>query len=318
MGDKNFLIAIPINEEKLYSFFNLVAGLGSLVKHTEGNVSIAFTVHSDDVQIIRAIRGSNLSYHLLAAPRRLVSIPVDHIFNKTKQEHAHMMNITLARQILREWARITGVDYLFFLDADGMVEPDAINRLMSYNMPVATCIFAQRLFVGSDPVEPESVVTHYPDNLYWNDVKDRPAPIWFAGYSFGACLIRRDILERYPITFIQDGESVKESEDYTFYRQIRADGHQFCCDQHIRTIHFLDPRKFPCGWTNDNRMMTFDEFVEGHSNQGEKHQFDAIKPSSMGGLKRKNVADFVFNTMMFLAKPLCSILRRLKTLGVGQ
>lgn len=263
MQNRSVLIAVPINNEKLYCFRSFVAGLKKLIKSTVFDVTVAFAVNGADVGIIAAIKASGLKHWLLAAPRRRVSIPDSHVFESGRDHITNMTNITLARNILREAALIGGHDYLFFLDSDGCVEPETINKLAAYDLPVACCMHAQRLFGDSTPLEPQSIVTCHPDNLYWDDVKNKPSPINYAGFSFGATLIERTILERFPITFATKGNNVEWSEDYTFYRQIQNAGYKFCCDQHIKTLHMLDPKRFPNGWTNDNRVMTYSAFARG-------------------------------------------------------
>lgn len=259
---KSILIAVPINEEKLYSFPSFVEGLKALVAATKYKTTVAFAVNGEDIGIIEAIKKSKVKHWLLAAPRRKVHIPPDHVFDTWEGHKDNMFNICLARNVTREAARIGGYDYLFYLDSDGCVEPDAINRLISHKLPVATCMFSQRLFIDDKPVEPESIITYYPNNLYWADVKDKAAPVMYSGYSFGATLIEKHIFERFPITFGVKNGQVEWSEDYLFYRQVQAAGFPFGCDQHIRTIHFMKPDRYPYGYTQDNQVVTYEEFAQ--------------------------------------------------------
>jgi GT2 family glycosyltransferase len=179
-------------------------------------------------------------------------------------ELAVMMNITLARNTLREAALISGADWFFMLDSDGCVDPTTINRLIAHNLPVSTCAFAQRLFdVDANPIEPESMVEHSSGHYSYNEFVKFPTPIMNAGHSFGCCLIRRDVLERVGFNFMQRGQAVVKSEDYTFFKTLRLLGIPFCCDQSIKTIHFMSADKFPFGWTNDNCVLNYDDYSRG-------------------------------------------------------
>lgn len=263
------LIGIPINEEKIYCLPTFLDGLRRLVTSTEADTVVAFAVNGDDGRILDGLRRFELASWLVPVPRRTVSIPADHVFTAPNGELNHMLNIALARNALREAARVVGAEYLFFLDADGCVAPDALNRLLKHNLPVVSCMFAIRLFdSAANPLPPESLTqalngTDGPAAgiLSWDDIRDQPAPVMSAGYGFGACLMAREVFERIPITFRLRGKEVEWSEDYSFHRAVFDAGFACGTDHTVPTIHFMSPQRFPYGWTHDNRVITYDDFV---------------------------------------------------------
>lgn len=256
------LIGVPINEEKLYCLPVFLAGLRALIRNTDCDVSVAFALNGIDKGIISEIKKSKIKIWTLPAPRRKVIVPTDHVFTGGGELN-HIINICLARNIIREAARVSGADWLFYLDSDGCVAPDAINRLMAHNYKVSACMWSQRTFnKDANPVEPKSWIETTDEFLGWEDVKNREPPITNTNAGFGACLIHRDVIEDVPITFTMKGKEVLYSEDTTFYKQVFEKGIPSCCDQSIRTIHFMEPSRFPYGWTNDNELMTYASFIK--------------------------------------------------------
>lgn len=255
------VIAIPVNDEKLYCLPVFLKGLKSLVKKTRHDVTVTFAVNSEDIGALELLRPKT-RYRLLPAPRRRGSVPHDHVFLNSKAEIDYYTNLCLARNILREYARMINADWLFFLDSDGCVEPDTLNRLIAHNMPVAGCMFAQRQFIGNaEPAPPRSVVWSGNTRLFWDDVKETPPLIHDSSAGFGGCLIRRDVFEKNMITFQTLNGAVYRSEDTCFASTLREKGVSVCTDHLIKTIHFMQPNAFPNGWTNRDNVMTYTQFA---------------------------------------------------------
>ncbi|MBI5309005.1 MAG: glycosyltransferase family 2 protein [Planctomycetes bacterium] len=256
------LIAIPINDEKRYCLPVFLKGLKRLIKKTDHDVTVAFAINSEDVRVLEQIWLCKVRHHLLPTPRRRIAVPHDHVFSNHGAELDYMANLCLARNILREYARIIKVDWLFFLDADCCVEPETLNRLIAHTMPVAGCMFAQRQFyANADPAPPRSTVWTGDATLFWDDVKDIPHVIRDSSTSFGGCLIRQDVFDENMITFQTQNGAVHRSEDTYFAIALREKGISVCADHHIKTIHFMQPNAFPNGWTNRDDVMTYNTFA---------------------------------------------------------
>lgn len=256
-------IAVPINEEKLYCIQDFLSGLEALVQRTTKTVKIGFAINSEDRGVIKALRDWHVPHEIVPVYRRPYNIPIDHIHTAKAGELHHLTNIVLARNTLREAALLHDCNWLFFIDADGVVEPNTLNEIIKHDLPVVTLAWAQRIFdQDANPLEPDVLIEHCSGVLYLDDLKKHPRLIKNAGHAFGACLIRQDVLQRFSFGCLTKGTEILKSEDYTFFHRLRQFNIEFGVDHKCRTLHMMDPHLYPIGWANNKERTTYSDFIK--------------------------------------------------------
>lgn len=254
-----------MSDEKAYCVDPFLVGLKMLVAATRAEVVLRFTVDLNDVETPAALKAAGYGQDILPLRRVKNAVPKDHSFNSSYGEMIYMNNIANARNILRVSALCCDVDYLFSLDADGLVDPQAINKMIVHaesGLLAVTTLWAQRLFdLEANPLTPRPLLGRYPEpDQYWEDIADVAAPIVKAGHAFGGVLFSRCLLDR-EIEFRAHGRSVIYSEDYNFFLGLLDADLPFGIDHTIKTHHMCIPSEYPSGYVSDGRVMPWADFL---------------------------------------------------------
>ncbi len=277
--DKNIFIGIPINDEKSYCFFDLIAGLKKLISATNHKVIIAFALHRSDSQIISYLKSHTIGMncHLLFVPRENISTLKGRNFLNEKGKISYFTNIAIARDCLRIVAMKLNADYLFYQDADGCIEPCGLNKLLSRNEKVSSCLFAIRpewLSLGAVDITSLSKEEQIKHGIIYEKIdqdgdsknhiskRSHSGQDCYVDIGFGACLIKKDIFIKTPIKI---GVSIATqkftcSEDILFFRQVGSQGVKIYADNSIETIHFYSEDLYPLGHTNRGEKISYKDF----------------------------------------------------------
>ena len=140
-------------------------------------------------------------------------------------------------------------DYLFWLDSDMKIPPDAGNKLLSHNVQIAACNYRRRRFPN-----PTFIACNFKDEFYGpsDEVKiseDSPETEFIDATGFGCCLIRRDVFDKVETPhFIVEYDKEKNleiGEDLYFFEKCKRHGIKVLCDNelskrisHIGVFHF--------------------------------------------------------------------------------
>lgn len=263
------LIAVPVSEDKLFCFPSFIQGLKRLIDTTAAKCIVAFAVNSEDKGMIEAITACDIPYILVPAVR-----PIE------AEESYWFECIVLARNALRELALIRGDDWLFFLDADTCVEPNALNRLLSFNLDMASIYYLHRIFLEYEEIATVQVFQAAPQGrtslltrIRYEHAKKMMSPIIGAGGGFGACLISSRTIAEIPIQCgfapliplnnpDDDEEGGWLPEDIFFHHDATMAGFVFAQCQNTKSLHFLFESDYPRGYAETGELVTYDEYME--------------------------------------------------------
>ena len=222
---KNVMIGITGHDEKAYCFEQV---LKSVIADSSFSM-ISVSMNYADREIHRIYR-KNSMYLVCIVPtlRKKVDIPQDHIFRHTGHESVYMQNIVTARNVLREEALIQGMDYLFFNDADVVVEKEAIGYMLEIDAPVVTVPLPLRKF---------------------DEITGRRR-VEISFLHLGAVLIHCDVLEKIDFRCEVENGSLIRGEDKCFYSDVLEMGKEVKATTNIRAMHFLDREDYPKGYAN--------------------------------------------------------------------
>ena len=139
------------------------------------------------------------------------------------------------RNLIASWVVERGHDYLFFVDADIVVPVDALTKLLSHNVDIASGLYIQRT--------PELITIEL-----LNLDGSRVLPTQLTGNlqeigacGMGCCLIRREVLVDvgYPQFVYKSALDHKNTqpEDFYFCNQARQKGYRVWADTSINCSH---------------------------------------------------------------------------------
>lgn len=141
------------------------------------------------------------------------------------QGHMHHRNsrIAEAREILAEEAIRGGADYILWLDADQVFEPDALLRLLAHGLPIVGCNYRKKIIgheVSAAGIAPKE-----------NGLE--PAD-WL---GFGVILTSAQVFKALPRPWFEDGP---RGEDGYFCERAMAAGFQPHVDHSIPVGHISE------------------------------------------------------------------------------
>ena len=173
--------------------------------------------------------------------------------------------IDIARNLLIKSFLKSGMDYLMMHDSDATWHPDAIDRLLSRNLPVVTAIifkrglptvptigklvgvgvtgafmygFADTMNKIVEKCEREHLAADTPNELLFDATLDDIQEIDGCGAHF--CMIRRDVLEAIGDSWYQE-TSTNGGEDFAFCRKVQQAGFKLYADYSVFTGHVVGP-----------------------------------------------------------------------------
>lgn len=156
-------------------------------------------------------------------------------------------------------------EWLLMHDSDATWHPEAVERLISRNLPMVSAVIFQR---GLPPrptagplygrgvageylydfgktieqivkrVEAEGIDLKTPNELVLEPTPDDLYPVDGVGMHF--CLIRRDVIEAIPYPWFEC-KGANAGEDFDFCRKVRAAGYPIYLDLSVYTGHIVGP-----------------------------------------------------------------------------
>jgi hypothetical protein len=153
----------------------------------------------------------------------LAGMPFDHARN-------HAAHVVLEQ----------GFQYLWFIDDDVIVPPDAYEILRSNNLDVVSGLYYRR----NEPIVPVAIVKKPEGGTTWLSswTLGQIIRVYYAGA--GCMLIRRRVFEVMPPPWFEwmcdrneAPEGERTSEDFTFCRKLEKHGFQTFLDTRVQCLH---------------------------------------------------------------------------------
>jgi GT2 family glycosyltransferase len=145
-----------------------------------------------------------------------------------------------------------GYEWLFFLDADVILPPDALMRLLSYRLPICSALYHQKFptWTGMEVKYMPAIFNEGRDaqgNPTRVEVNFQYGQMVEVAYApAGAMLIHRSVFERflaagikrfYEWTLHAENPSAGKSEDFEWAARARSLGYKIMVDTGIQAIH---------------------------------------------------------------------------------
>lgn len=151
------------------------------------------------------------------------------------QDQARLEPICVARNMARAYAVAMGASHLLFIDADVVVQPDGLRRLLAHDV---------RLIGGLVPGRGAHAAMRYVFGERWH----RDNLIVCAHGTLGYCLIRRDLFEVIPFRWgphpLHEHRNVMLSEDPCFGADAEVYyGAEWMIDTSVTAEHVGDLRE---------------------------------------------------------------------------
>lgn len=138
------------------------------------------------------------------------------VFGRNDAATNHYADLCAKHNQARDMALDGGYDALFFVEADMVIPPDALRKLVALDVPVAYSLYVSRhpkhewlALTRLMPTEHEYVSDDPDYAKHW--FGDGTQAVETCGAGMGCTLIRRDVLER--LAFRLDGGN---ADDWTF------------------------------------------------------------------------------------------------------
>lgn len=228
---------------------------------------------SQGVQIgipIRGDMGDNIFYSFLGLKK-----PLGTKLTKIKASRVDEARNEIIRQLERDW--------LFFMDSDQTFPPEALNRLMSWDLPIVSGVYFKSpgqpiphiyRYVYQDGAhqyiskvkEVGDFLIRYQDELS----KAFPATILPAhredliecdGVGGGCLLVHRRVFEAIKDPWFECAKGTQAGEDFDFCRKVQTAGFKIYADPgvlcgheqkditgHQHFLHWADPEKYSYPW----------------------------------------------------------------------
>lgn len=146
--------------------------------------------------------------------------------------------IDLSRNNIVELAKKDNCDYLFFIDSDVIIEDGYLERLLSHDKDVITCVYNQKIFPYY-PLPRERVA----NDIYMPIEPDGQDTIEIDGNGMGCTLIKMDIFDKIPYPWFEfkyvniGTKHLQTSEDLYFCQKLQNIGIKIYCDPTIKCKH---------------------------------------------------------------------------------
>jgi len=277
------LIAVPLSEDKLFCFPSLVQCLKNLLATTNAKCTVAFALNDEDEGMSEAVKGCGIPHIIVPAERP--DVLTDELWEQSAPDDvAHTFwihHIALARNALREYAISKNYDWMFSLDSDTVIEPNAINKLLSYNLDLASVFVRHR--ESAENGTPNLILLYvgrglgsqpYTCCMFHEEFRDLPSPIFNTFPIAAAGLIHRRVFTKIHYHFghvpLQPGEEIGDpccsslgrwlSEDQFFAHDAASHGFTSVTCHKTKSIHFTDEDSYPKGASNRMKEVTYDEY----------------------------------------------------------
>lgn len=161
---------------------------------------------------------------------------------KYDQDQARLIGIVRARNEARAFALHYDASHILFVDADVIIKPDGLKRLLDLDRPLCSGLVPGR------GVHSELFYEFWPQF----EVPDRPG-VWEVGHgSCGYCLIRRDLFSTLAFRFgaSRENPEISLSEDPAYASDAYLNGFGRWWIDHNTTADHLDNPDQPL--TNDS------------------------------------------------------------------
>lgn len=151
-----------------------------------------------------------------------------------------IVNIVNNRKIIITRALEKKYDYLFFVDTDVLLPPNAIQKLLAVKQPISSGVYLSGLPVsGSLRIAPVLYDFSEKEDYYkiipMNDVME-DLIFEIAACGFGCCLIRREVLEKVQLRY---NEKIQSGEDIFFCYDARKLGYRTFVNTTVRCTHMV-------------------------------------------------------------------------------
>jgi FkbM family methyltransferase len=154
---------------------------------------------------------------------------------ETDFQYSFGYQVEQIRNLIASWVVDRGHDYLFFVDSDIVLPPDALRKLLDANVDIVSGLYVQRT--------PELITIELLNldgsRVLPNQVKGGLQEIGACG--MGCCLIRREVLVDvgYPQFVYKSALDHKDTqpEDFYFCQQARKQGYSVWADTSINCSH---------------------------------------------------------------------------------
>lgn len=219
------LIGTPISKGKLYCWDEYIKGV------TATGCDIAIVVTDKDKAMVPFVGVAKNNYEQKGGRMFFTDIWTEKVMDR----------IVVARNMLRKRALQGGYDYLLFVDADVIIAEGLPYGLARHNLPVTAAVYH---ILAEDNTErvPHNLETVTEYKQFTTDL-ERSGLHRASQVGFGCTLIRRDVLEKVPITCVRDDKGkLKFGEDYSFSNDCYIKHNiPLWIDSDIIVPHRLDP-----------------------------------------------------------------------------
>ena len=164
----------------------------------------------------------------------------------SKLIHVRSYTVDRARNALVEMAKQQGATFIFFLDSDLIVNPDALSRLYAHNLPIVSGVY-------TGWYEGKPAISTFADGVEYTDRRPIPFPEMekYPLYTrkdlllgMGCCLIRMDVFEQLEKPyFIFNLDATTEegkksySEDFYFCKKAHEKNIPIHVDTVVHGLH---------------------------------------------------------------------------------
>lgn len=163
---------------------------------------------------------------------------------KHKQRPAlFRLAVAQVRKYIIDFAVVNGYDYLFFVDADFIIKPDTLEKLLKHKADFATAVIGYlhnqdnktTVCVG-DPSR-LSKVPGIPrlNALRWDEMDNPPFFMQITACGLSCCLVKTKFLIN--LDFYVSTNTKSFMEDFIFCRELRYRGAKLYLDKTLRPFH---------------------------------------------------------------------------------
>lgn len=297
--EETVLIAVPLSEDKLFCFPSLVQCLKNLLAVTNAKCTVAFTLNAENEGMAEAVKVCGIPHIIIPVDQPSDVLPSDFLDYFTAAgvdperatdhwEFFWINCITLARNALREYAISNSFDWMFFLDSDTVIEPNGLNRMLSYGTDMSS-IYSRNRDAETDD-QPNKVeflfgrgIGQLPNVLtvYHKEAASMPSPMFNARFISAAGLIHKRVFTALhyhfgyvPLQSYEDTDTCNctpmgrfLSEDVFYGYDAAAHGFTSVLCLRTKSIHFLEEDTYPKGSANKGEDVTYDEYITPEGSQ---------------------------------------------------
>ncbi len=233
------LIACPVrNREKIFpEYLDRLLTL----KYPRDRVSFYFIVNNSEDRTEEILWEFASRYEMFYEDVRIQRVTFDNLPADNRSANVRMRlysPLAVMRNMIRDWAITTGVDYIFSVDSDILLEPNHLQQLLSHGKD---CVAG---LISNCPA------TNRENLLYYNEARDKFYRKDGNGGAFGQTgLIQVDLtgavmlISRHAFLSGQWGEGLS-GEDEGFARYMRRAGIEMFVDCDCRPEHVMDVNNY--------------------------------------------------------------------------